>query len=812
MFDGKVVVITGAGGGIGRSHALAFAQEGAKVVVNDLGTTPDGSGEGTIAMADKVVEEIRQLGGEAVANYNSVTTMEGGENIIKTAIDNFGRIDILINNAGILRDKTLVKMEEKNWDIVIDVHLKGTFACSRAAARVMRDQGTGGRIINTVSAAGLIGNFGQSNYGAAKAGIAGFTRVIALELRRFDITVNCIAPLAKTRLTADVDIVSSEFKPEQVTPMVFFLASDKAKDITGRILGIHGQHLFEYQMKTTSGVEKSGKELWTVAEITEKFEEITKLPVGEEKKADESAVSKIDTLFQVMPQAFRPEKVEGWNATLHFALAGADDWCLTVQDGKASTSKEIPENPSCVIKMAADILTGLIDGSVDATKAFMAGKITANKLPDLMNFNNAFSFRKLQELLAASTGAPDSKPSISQIFQQMPTVFKVDKAGDWSALIHFKIAGDENQTLKVVDKQVKVTQGLEGNPDCIITTNKETLEGLIAGTLDPTKAFMAGDIKASKLPVLMKFNEYFALTKLGKAAAASVKAPEAVVTGLDPSIIGRYYTGIAEFVKPEKTMLYAKATNETNPKYFETDENKLIVPPVFPVTTLMAPLKEKILVDDSLNLDISRMVHAEHEILYHRPLKPWDLLYTTIELESIDKKHSGDILWAKINGLVEGELVYEMRGGFFFKKPRTGEKVTKSKTEEEPIKPEIIFSKQMVVAPDQSIRYAEASGDDNPIHIDKDVAKAAGLPDIILHGLCSMSFATQGVVDELAEGNPTRIKKVRTRFSSPVFMNDTLTTEYWILEEKETSKIIGFEMKNQAGKAVLTRGEVELLK
>ncbi|MFX0182405.1 MAG: SDR family NAD(P)-dependent oxidoreductase [Candidatus Hodarchaeota archaeon] len=169
------MVITGAGRGIGRSHALAFAREGARVVINDLGTDLDGFGT-TAQIADKVVEEIKNLGGKAVANYDSVASMEGSRNIIQTALDNYGKVDVLVNNAGILRDKSFLKMEEEMWDMVIAVHLKGTFSCTQAAARIMREQGTGGSIINTTSIAGIIGNFGQCNYAAAKAGIIGFTK------------------------------------------------------------------------------------------------------------------------------------------------------------------------------------------------------------------------------------------------------------------------------------------------------------------------------------------------------------------------------------------------------------------------------------------------------------------------------------------------------------------------------------------------------------------------------------------------------------------------------------------------------------
>jgi NAD(P)-dependent dehydrogenase (short-subunit alcohol dehydrogenase family) len=174
LLDGKVAVITGAGGGLGRAHALLFAKEGAKVVVNDLGGARDGSGAGAHNMADVVVGEIRAAGGQAVANYDSVATMQGGQNILKTALDAFGQVDILINNAGILRDKTLMKMDEADWDLVLSVHLRGTFCVTKPIFTHMRERGKGGVIVNTSSTSGLCGNFGQTNYGAAKAGIAGF--------------------------------------------------------------------------------------------------------------------------------------------------------------------------------------------------------------------------------------------------------------------------------------------------------------------------------------------------------------------------------------------------------------------------------------------------------------------------------------------------------------------------------------------------------------------------------------------------------------------------------------------------------------
>jgi NAD(P)-dependent dehydrogenase (short-subunit alcohol dehydrogenase family) len=224
-------------------------------------------------MAELVVKEIQGAGGTAAPSFDSVSSLEGAQNMVNTAVQAFGRVDIVVNNAGILRDKTILKMEEAMWDAVIAVHLKGTFAVTQAAARRMAEQGQGGRIINTSSIAGLIGNFGQSNYGAAKAGIVGFTRVAAIEFAKHNITVNAIVPLAKTRMTEDVAFVAEELKPEFISPLAVFLASDLAKDVTGRLFAIAGGKIQEFRYEVTQGVKKDG--MWTAEEIAARFGEIT---------------------------------------------------------------------------------------------------------------------------------------------------------------------------------------------------------------------------------------------------------------------------------------------------------------------------------------------------------------------------------------------------------------------------------------------------------------------------------------------------------------------------------------------------------
>lgn len=245
VLTGKVAVVTGGGRGIGRGIALMFAREGAAVVVNDLGVNTDGSGGSSIA--DEVVAEITQAGGKAVANYDSVATVEGGQRIFKTAIDAFGGLDILVNNAGILRDKTLYNMEESDWDAVIAVHLKGHYTCTRPFVRYIKDAGRMDcRIINFSSVSGLFGNFGQANYGAAKAGIAGFSRVLAKELAKFRCTVNTISPGAATRMTiplaqgrgVEVDPNDVTRSPEQVAPIVTWLASEAAQHVNAQILHV----------------------------------------------------------------------------------------------------------------------------------------------------------------------------------------------------------------------------------------------------------------------------------------------------------------------------------------------------------------------------------------------------------------------------------------------------------------------------------------------------------------------------------------------------------------------------------------------
>jgi NAD(P)-dependent dehydrogenase (short-subunit alcohol dehydrogenase family) len=253
LCEGKIAIVTGAGRGIGREHALSLARHGAKVVVNDLGGERDGTGT-DVSPAQQVVDEIIAGGGEAIANGDNVADWDGAKRMIDMAIETFGGLDAVVNNAGILRDRMLANMTEQEWDAVINVHLKGTFAPARHAAAYWRDQSkaghaVAGRIVNTSSVSGIYGNVGQSNYGAAKAGIAAFTQITSMELGRYGVTVNAVAPVALTRMTEDLgpapetDEEREARSPKWIAPIVTWLVSDEAADVTGRVFEASGQFL-----------------------------------------------------------------------------------------------------------------------------------------------------------------------------------------------------------------------------------------------------------------------------------------------------------------------------------------------------------------------------------------------------------------------------------------------------------------------------------------------------------------------------------------------------------------------------------------
>lgn len=312
LLDGKVAIITGAGRGLGREEALLMAKEGCNLLINDLGAAFDGSGSEK-KVADEVAEECKKLGVKAVGNYDSVTDFDKAKGMIDQAVSEFGKLDIVVNNAGILRDRMLFNMSEAEFDDVVAVHLKGTFNMTRHVANYFRQQGKAdpslknfGRVINTASDAGLLGNMGQTNYGAAKAGIAAFTVIAAMELKKYA-TVNCVVPVARTRLTTDatpqmVEIMSKldesgfdVFNPENIAPMVVFLASDAAKRITGEIFRVVADRVWVFQgWHTYNSISNNGKK-FTPQELADRVK--TELLKGAPKK--ETLMDAIGSLIKM---------------------------------------------------------------------------------------------------------------------------------------------------------------------------------------------------------------------------------------------------------------------------------------------------------------------------------------------------------------------------------------------------------------------------------------------------------------------------------------------------------------------------------
>lgn len=397
-FDGRVAIVTGGGGGLGRVYALELAKRGAKIVVNDLGGSRDGAGGGK-GPADKVVDEIKAAGGEAVANYDNVSTPEGGENIVKTALDAFGTLDILINNAGILRDKSFLKMDPENWQAVIDVHLTGAYNVTKPAFAVMREKGYG-RIVMTTSAAGLYGNFGQTNYSSAKMGLIGLMNTLKIEGKKYNILVNTVAPIAASRLTED--ILPKEFfekvKPEFVSPMVLYLSSEKCKvdgyiynagmGFFNRVAVVTGKGTVVGDGKSIPSVEavvthldqigslKGGKEYFELNEQVGDMINAFSAPAATAEPGAKKGGSVAD-VFTTMPGAFNKDAAKGVAVVFQYHISGpgGGDWFCDIKDGGCTVASGVHEKPTCTLKMADNDFLEMISGTLPSMQAYTSGKL-----------------------------------------------------------------------------------------------------------------------------------------------------------------------------------------------------------------------------------------------------------------------------------------------------------------------------------------------------------------------------------------------------------------------------------------------------
>jgi NAD(P)-dependent dehydrogenase (short-subunit alcohol dehydrogenase family)/putative sterol carrier protein len=395
-FDDRVAIVTGAGGGLGRVYSLELARRGAKVVVNDLGGAPDGTG-GSSRAADLVVEEIKKQDGQAVASYDSVADEQGGRAIVDRAVEAFGRVDILINNAGILRDKSFLKMEWADFEAVLRVHLYGAYNVTRPAFSKMRENNYG-RVVLTTSAAGLFGNFGQTNYSAAKLGIVGFMNTLKLEGEKYDVKVNTIAPIAATRLTEGLfpPDVGKQLRPEHIAPLVLFLCSQECP-VTGRIYdaGMGGFRRTAILTGPTSVLSK-GERAPTPEEVKGRIAEISSMEAGKEYEnavaffgAVLEAVSQagpdsegasgltVAEVFERMPQSFLADQAAGVDVVFLYKIEGegGGEWHVTVKDQKCTVQAGGHDAPTTTIKMSAEDFLQLIAGKLPAMQAYTSGKL-----------------------------------------------------------------------------------------------------------------------------------------------------------------------------------------------------------------------------------------------------------------------------------------------------------------------------------------------------------------------------------------------------------------------------------------------------
>ncbi len=402
-FDGRVAIVTGAGGGLGRAYALELARRGAKVVVNDLGGARDGAGEGSASPAEAVVAEIAAAGGEAVASFDNVARPEGGAAIVQTALAAFGTVDIVINNAGILRDKSFAKMTPENWQAVLDVHLSGAYHVTRPAFEVMKAKGYG-RIVMTTSAAGLYGNFGQTNYSAAKLGLVGLMNTLKLEGAKYGIQVNTIAPLAASRLTADVmpPDLFGKMKPEFVVPLTLFLCAEECPE-SGNIYNA-GMGFFNRAAVVTGPgtVVRGAGEHLSVEEVGAAMDRIAVLEGGKtydqlnaqladvlnafEASPDGMAIGpdaggeggmSVAQVFEAMPAAFQPDAADGVSAVFQYRISGegGGDWHCIVAERQCQVLAGAHERPTCTLLMAAPDFLAMMAGRLPPMQAFNTGQL-----------------------------------------------------------------------------------------------------------------------------------------------------------------------------------------------------------------------------------------------------------------------------------------------------------------------------------------------------------------------------------------------------------------------------------------------------
>ena len=667
----KVALVTGAGTGLGEAFAEALAQAGFAVVVNDLGVA---HAEHEAPSAERVAQRIRERGGQAVADGHSVAEPAGAEAMVRGAVEAFGRLDVVVNNAGIVRDGPLLRMRDEAWDEVLGVHLTGTFLVTRAALGQMTRRGQGGRIINVSSWAGLVGSAGQANYAAAKAGVAGLTRALAMEAQRLGVSVNAIAPMARTRMTEGLEALPPRCSPADVAPLVVWLAERAAPAVTGRVFGAHGARYFEYRVEQTPGAEPAGAR-WSSDEIEARLDQIG-APRPPAEPAGAALAGRVAAFLEAWPQALDAASVERWRGAVRVEVEGVGAWALRFGPGPAQVARLGP-------------------GEVGPE-----GEVR---------------FRSAGELLALGQG----------------------EVGWQRAL-------------------------LEGR---VQVTDLRALERLEAA-LDLERAARLGGLRAQRI---------------------------------DDQLVGkRYDLGTFE-VTEEALRAYAEATGDEHPEHTGAEGAELIGAPLFPVRPLVDVLFG-VIDDPEVGIDRLRLVHGEQDMVLRAPLRPGDRVERRGRIVGIERKSSGQLVRLEQRLVRGGEVVTEATSVLFVRdeldaqpSPRQGDTAPAA------------YESRAQVSQDQSLRYAAASGDRNPLHTDPEVARQAGWPGVIVHGLCTMAMASRALVEGPCEGESRRLARFRARFVHPVYPGQELVTRCWPIEGQPGAWRV--ETVDGQGRVVLGRGE-----
>ena len=797
--NGKVVAITGAGGGLGRAYALHFAKLGAKLVINDVGGTLDGDGSDA-SFAQKVVDEVTSLGAEAVAHTESIATVAGATSLVQTAVKRFGRLDGLINNAGILRDKTLLKMTEAQFDSVVEVHLKGTFACSQAAAAQFREQGDGGSIVNTTSYAGLKGNFGQTNYGAAKAGIYGMTLVHAQELSRYRIRTNAIAPMAKTRMTKSISLIPDSMTVDQVAPMVAFLLSDASSSINGRVFGVHGPHVFEYKMQTSPGLRRDD---WSVETIAESLPEISKMATEKVREKAAGPASKVAAIFELMPKGFVAEKAGDWTATLHWKISGTGDFTVTIADGQCKTSTGAVGEPTCVVTTDTETFIGIVEGTKDPQQAFMQGKISATNIGDLIKYQSSIDVAKAASAKPAANFGQAEADSRSEGNHEVEAIDRFIETIPTDRVFQYLVGLLDVSNVEKYSCDFTVdgkTLGLRAEAGALHLCDRlqSADNSLVGASADLVSAWF--EKATSKHGDVM---QWLIAHTPGEPREVLRNALRARGLGVNWSALGRRYHGEPSVVLPTEIKVFADATNDRNPSY-GTDAAAQRAPLLFPVRYFDQIFFE-VFGDSDLGIDLSRLLFGEFEMRFEHALMPKMVVATKAEVVGIEDKASGQLLRIETRLVSEGKTLCAGLATFFIRWEKTSPIAAIHAAQAAAIDRQrpASFEGSRQIDDDQARRFGAAALDPNPIHLDDAFAKSVGLRAPILQGLCSLAFAAQTLVEHHAKGNSEGVESLSVRFASPAYPGQTLTTFGY---QTDDPRRLRFVSTNSDGEVVLERG------